>query len=69
MTRAGDWNILIRNWIGTKNTINRRIYLNTTISIQVVAPKLQERRLYQAMEIVDRALKSQAGRQAKEAKL
>jgi len=65
----GDERMLIINSTGMKNTIDRKVYLNTTLSVQVVAPKLQERRLYQAMEIVDRALKSQAGGQKKGAKL
>lgn len=54
---------------GTKDTIDRRVYLNTTLSVQVVAPKLQERRLYQAMEIVDSALKAHAHGQTESAKL
>lgn len=42
--------------------VDRSTYLNTPLSIQVVAPRLQERRLCHAMEIVDAALKSeQAG--------
>jgi len=50
---------------GTKNTVDRNAYLNTTLPVQVVAPKLQERRLYQAMQIVDRALKARAQVQGK----
>ncbi|OCL14642.1 amidase [Glonium stellatum] len=38
-------------------TVDRSTYLNTPLSIQVVVPKLQERRLCQAMEIIDAALK------------
>ena len=67
--KTGDGNMLMINLIGTKDTIDRKVYLNTTLSVQVVAPKLQERRLYQAMEIVDRALKSQAQARTGEAKL
>lgn len=66
---ADDQNLLITNSTGTKDTNDRKAYLNTTLSIQVVAPKLQERRLYQAMEIVDRALKAQAQGRSGEAKL
>jgi amidase len=43
--------------IGDKNTIDRRVYLNTPLSIQVVAPRLQERRLLQAMTIIDDVVK------------
>lgn len=39
--------------IGDSKTIDRNIYLDTSLCIQVVAPKLQERRLYQAMQVVD----------------
>ncbi|KAI9802130.1 MAG: hypothetical protein M1833_002051 [Piccolia ochrophora] len=38
-------------------TVDRRVYLGTSLSIQVVAPKLQERRLYQAMQLIDDAIK------------
>lgn len=38
--------------------IDRNVYLNTKLSVQVVAPKLQERRLYQAMELIDDVLHS-----------
>lgn len=41
----------------TQKTVDRKVYLNTTLSVQVVAPKLQEHCLYQAMEIVDNALR------------
>lgn len=39
--------------IGDSKTIDRNIYLDTSLCVQVVAPKLQERRLYQAMQVVD----------------
>ena len=39
-------------------TIDRRVYLNTPLSVQVVAPKLQERRLLEAMKIIDDVIKS-----------
>jgi hypothetical protein len=49
--------LLIPSDIGDKKTIDRRVYLNTPLSIQVVTPKLQERRLVQAMAIIDEVLK------------
>lgn len=36
---------------------DRKIYLNTKLSVQVVAPRLQERRLYQAMALIDEILR------------
>jgi amidase len=53
----GFGTLLISSDIGDKKTIDRRVYLNTPLSIQVVTPKLQERRLVQAMAIIDEVLK------------
>lgn len=44
--------------LGNRDSIDRSVYLGTPLSIQVVAPKLQERRLYRAMEVVDNAIKA-----------
>ncbi|KAJ5124456.1 Amidase [Penicillium bovifimosum] len=41
---------------GHPNTNDRSVYLNTKLSVQVVAPRLQERRLYQAMALIDEVL-------------
>jgi amidase len=54
--------------IGDKKTIDRNVYLNTTLSVQVVAPKLQERRLYQAMKLIDDVLET-SRQQFQQAKL
>lgn len=40
-----------------ENTVNRRVYLGTTLSIQVVTPKLEDLRLMEAMTIIDDAVK------------
>lgn len=40
----------------TKETIDRTVYLGTPLCIQVVVPKLQEKRLYDAMEVIDQVL-------------
>lgn len=40
-----------------KDTIDRTVYLGTPLCIQVVAPKLQEKRLYDAMQVIDHALR------------
>jgi amidase len=47
---------------GSEKTIDRKVYLNTKLSIQVVAPKLQEHRLYRAMEIIDQCITSTAAK-------
>ncbi|KAK0128390.1 hypothetical protein ONS95_000360 [Cadophora gregata] len=41
-------------WDG--KTIDRKVYLNTKLSVQVIAPRQQERRLYQAMAYIDSIL-------------
>ncbi|KFY10600.1 hypothetical protein V492_04936 [Pseudogymnoascus sp. VKM F-4246] len=43
-----------------RKTVDRRVYLDSALSVQVVAPRLQERRLWQAMDIVDRVVKRKA---------
>ncbi|KAJ9656778.1 hypothetical protein H2201_008430 [Coniosporium apollinis] len=45
--------------------VDRSVYLNTPLCVQVVAPKMQERRLYQAMEVIDQALKAGASEKAR----
>ncbi|KAH8599509.1 general amidase-like protein [Bisporella sp. PMI_857] len=49
-----------------ENTIDRKVYINTKLSIQVVAPRLQERTLCQAMELIKDVLDgSKVSNQAK----
>jgi amidase len=43
---------------GDEKTIDRNVYLNSKLSIQVIAPRLQDRRLYQAMSFIDDVLQS-----------
>ncbi|EFW18828.1 hypothetical protein D8B26_005627 [Coccidioides posadasii str. Silveira] len=38
------------------NTVNRRVYLNSPLSIQVLTPKLHDYDLYHAMDLIDKAL-------------
>ncbi|CZT41090.1 related to general amidase [Rhynchosporium secalis] len=52
----GPWDKVNRE-LWDEETINRKIYLETKLSIQVLAPKQQERRLYQAMEYIDNILR------------
>ncbi|KAL3424676.1 amidase [Phlyctema vagabunda] len=51
----GSWDKANRELWDTK-TIDRALYLETKLSIQVIAPRLQERRLCQAMALIDEAL-------------
>lgn len=39
-----------------EKTVDREVYLGTTLSVQIVTPRLQDRRLATAMNIVDRAI-------------
>ncbi|KAF3481165.1 uncharacterized protein GIQ15_03924 [Arthroderma uncinatum] len=39
------------------NTVDRRVYLNSPLSIQVLTPRLHDYDLYYAMDTIDRALK------------
>jgi Asp-tRNA(Asn)/Glu-tRNA(Gln) amidotransferase A subunit family amidase len=41
--------------------VDREVYLGSPLSVQVVAPRLQERTLYSAMAVIDEALKKQFG--------
>lgn len=42
--------------IGDEKTVDRRVYLDSPLSVQVVTPKLHDYELFQAMEIIDRAV-------------
>jgi amidase len=49
--------------------VDKSVYLDTPLCVQVVAPKLQERRLLNAMTIIDDALKAEIGRFDSKARL
>jgi amidase len=51
--------------IGDEKTIDRKVYLNTKLSVQVIAPKMQERRLIQAMSFIDGILQGGGSQRAK----
>ncbi|KAG0648965.1 amidase [Hyphodiscus hymeniophilus] len=53
----GSWDKVNRELWDPK-TIDRKVYLNTTLSVQVIAPKMQERKLYQAMALIDSIIQS-----------
>lgn len=55
------WSRCTNMIIGDTKSIDRKVYLNTPLSVQVVAPKLQERRLYQAMKVIDDVLRGKGG--------
>ena len=46
--------------LGDEKTVNRRVYLDSPLSVQVVTPKQHDYELFQAMEIVDRAVQGRA---------
>jgi hypothetical protein len=50
---------------GDETKIDRKVYLDTKLSIQVIAPKMQERRLCQAMELIDSILQAGGVERAK----
>ncbi|KAH1280459.1 hypothetical protein KXV18_001401 [Aspergillus fumigatus] len=56
----GSWDRVNRDlWQG--QSVDRRVYLDSPLSIQVVTPKQHDYELFQAMEIIDRAIQSQKG--------
>jgi len=64
MEPLSSWDKVNRElWDGDK--IDRRVYIGTPLCVQVVAPRLQEKRLYHAMEIVDRVLNEKKGKLGK----
>lgn len=42
---------------GNESTIDRNMYVGSPLSIQVVVPRLQERRLYNAMQVIENAIR------------
>lgn len=55
----GSWDKVNRE-LWDEKTTDRSVYLNTKLSIQVIAPKMQERRLCQAMGFIDGILQRQS---------
>ncbi|KAK2747763.1 hypothetical protein FQN57_001793 [Myotisia sp. PD_48] len=47
------------------NIVDRRVYLNSPLSIQVITPRLHDYDLYNAMNTIDEALKNSKGAPAK----
>lgn len=64
----GSWDKRNRE-LWDEKTVDRKLYVGSTLSVQVVAPRLQERRLVEGMKIIDRVLKEKLGDAASQAKL
>jgi hypothetical protein len=47
--------------VGDEKTVDRRVYLDSPLSVQVVTPKQHDYELFQAMEIIDRAVQGRVG--------
>ena len=62
----GGWDKVNRElW----TNVDRTVYLNSPLSVQVVAPKAQERTLYEAMRMVDDAVEAEIRSKPNRAKL
>ncbi|KAJ5987588.1 hypothetical protein N7451_011953 [Penicillium sp. IBT 35674x] len=55
----GSWDKANRK-LWNEKTTDRRVYLDSPLSVQVVTPKQRDYELFQAMEIVDRAVQGRA---------
>ncbi|KAJ5162623.1 Amidase [Penicillium coprophilum] len=51
----GSWDKANRQ-LWDEKTVDRRVYLGSPLSVQVIAPKQHDYQLFQAMEIIDRAV-------------
>ncbi|KAJ5578465.1 uncharacterized protein N7459_007429 [Penicillium hispanicum] len=55
----GSWDKMNRR-LWNEEMVDRRVYLDSPLSVQVVTPKQHDYELYQAMEIIDRAVQGRA---------
>ncbi|MCJ1227763.1 hypothetical protein MMC12_004422 [Toensbergia leucococca] len=53
------------NGHGDRESVDRRDYLGSPLAVQVVAPRLQERRLWDVMGVIEEAVRGLGGREAK----
>ncbi|KAL2863742.1 putative general amidase [Aspergillus lucknowensis] len=53
----GSWDKANRE-LWNERTVDRTVYLNSPLSIQVITPKQHDYELYQAMDLIDRAIKT-----------
>ncbi|KAJ5167215.1 uncharacterized protein N7482_005996 [Penicillium canariense] len=56
----GSWDQANRQ-LWNEKTVDRRVYLDSPLSVQVVTPKQRDYELFQAMEIIDRAVQGRVG--------
>lgn len=56
-----DPSLICFDFTGDEKTVDRRVYLGSPLSVQVVTPKQHDYQLFQAMEIVDRAVQGHGG--------
>ena len=57
--------IFLTFYLGNTNTVDRRVYLDSPLSIQVVTPKQHDYDLFKAMYIIDKAIREQQGTSTK----
>ncbi|TLD27684.1 hypothetical protein E2P81_ATG10972 [Venturia nashicola] len=50
-------------------SVDKNVYLGTPLCVQVVAPRLQEKRLVEAMKVIDEAIKAELASSASKARL
>ncbi|CAG8425969.1 unnamed protein product [Penicillium salamii] len=60
----GSWDKANRK-LWDEKTVNRRVYLGSPLSVQVVTPKQHDYQLFQAMELLDRAVQGGTSPSAK----
>lgn len=51
---------------GNQKTVDRRVYVDSPLSIQVVTPKRHDYELFRAMKIIDRALRRHIGEESRD---
>ncbi|KAL5334902.1 amidase signature domain-containing protein [Aspergillus crustosus] len=54
---VGSWDKANRE-LWNEKTVDRTVYLDSSLSVQVVTPKQHDYELFQAMELIDRAIKT-----------
>lgn len=55
------WGVrILTRHLGNKKTIDRNAYLGSPLSIQVFEPMLQERKLWDAMVVIESTIKGSA---------
>lgn len=50
---------------GNEKSVDRRVYLDSPLSVQVITPKLRDQDLVQAMKVIDDAISKPGFNQAK----